>query len=242
MGDRPPRPVAGGHRDVAARRNGARRHVPRDRKEAEDMSRLKAFLIAALVLVVGNRRPQRERLEHRVVPPGSPDRRAENLLLLLLGGVSLCAVAFIVFYAIDRVGHQTQWLGLALGLAFALLALACIVIARRLVVTEELSEPYPTVQHPEEQGEIEQIVEESGSRFTRRGLVKLAGAGAIGTLGLAALTPAASLGPVADTSKLARSPWRRGRRLVDEAGKPLAAKEIEQEAFYTAYPEHADRE
>ena len=34
----------------------------------------------------------------------------------------------------------------------------------------------------------------------------------------------------------------RGRRLVDEHGRPLRADEIEQEAFYTAYPEDADRE
>jgi ubiquinol-cytochrome c reductase iron-sulfur subunit len=202
---------------------------------------MKAFLIAALVLVVGNRRPQRERLDHRVVPPGSPDRSAENLVLLLLGGVTACAVAFIVFYAIDRLGHQTQWLGLALGLAFALLTLACIVIARRLVVTEELAELYPD-DHPEEVQTLEELVEESGSRFTRKRLVKLAGAGALGTLGLAALTPAASLGPALDTSALTKTPWRRGRRLVDESGKPIAASDIEAEDFYTAYPEGADRE
>jgi ubiquinol-cytochrome c reductase iron-sulfur subunit len=206
------------------------------------VSRIKAFLIAAVVLLLGRRRPYRERPpEHRIVPPGVPDRRAENLVLLLLGGVTACAVAFVVFYAIDRLGHQTQWLGLALGLAFALLALACIVIARRLVVTEELAEPYPE-DHPDEVEKIEEILDESGSRFTRKRLVKLAGAGALGTLGLAALTPAASLGPALDTSALKKTPWRRGRRLVDDAGKPIAAGDIEVEAFYTAYPEGADRE
>jgi ubiquinol-cytochrome c reductase iron-sulfur subunit len=208
------------------------------------MSRVKDFLVAGVVLLAGRgrRTARRRREEERIVEAGAPDRAAENLVLLLLALVSVCAAAFVAFYAIDRLGHQTQWLGAALGLSFALLAVACIVIAKRLVVTEELSEPYSPVQHPEEQAEIDQIVDESGSRFTRRGLVKLAGAGAIGTLGVAALTPAASLGPVADTSQLARSPWRRGRRLVDEAGKPLAAKEIEKESFYTAYPEAADRE
>jgi ubiquinol-cytochrome c reductase iron-sulfur subunit len=70
----------------------------------------------------------------------------------------------------------------------------------------------------------------------------LAGSGALGTLGLAALTPAASLGPALDTSALKKTPWRRGRRLVDDSGEPIAAADIEAEAFYTAYPEHADRE
>jgi ubiquinol-cytochrome c reductase iron-sulfur subunit len=205
------------------------------------VSRIKAFLIAALVLLLGRGRPKRERPEHRIVPPGTPDRRAENLVLLLFGGVAVCSVAFIVFFAIDRLGHQTQWLGLALGVAFALLALACIVIERRLVVTEELPEPYPE-DHPDEVEKIEELVEESGSRFTRRRLVTIAGAGALGTLGLAALTPVASLGPALDTSALQKTPWRRGRRLVDDAGRPLAAADIEAEAFYTAYPEGADRE
>jgi ubiquinol-cytochrome c reductase iron-sulfur subunit len=205
------------------------------------VSRVKAFLIAAVVLLLGRGRPKRERPEHRIVPPGTPDRRAENLVLLLFGGVTLCAVAFIVFYAIDRLGHQTQWLGLALGLAFALLALACIVIARSLIVTEELPEPYPE-DHPDEVETIEEILDESGSRFTRRRLVKLAGAGALGTIGLAALTPAVSLGPALDTDALTKTPWRRGRRLVDESGAPIAAADIEAEAFYTAYPEGADRE
>ena len=89
---------------------------------------------------------------------------------------------------------------------------------------------------------IEEILDESGSRFTRKRLVKLAGAGALGTLGLAAITPALSLGPAFDTSELEKTPWRRGRRLVDESGKPIATTEIEAESFYTAYPEGADRE
>src|SRR5205085_8352616 len=123
-----------------------------------------------------------------------------------------------------------------------LLAVACMVLARRLVVTEENAHAYPEPEHPEDQQAIDRIVDESGSRFTRKKLVLLAGSGALGTLGLAALTPAASLGPALDTEQLDRTPWRRGRRLVDEAGKPIAAADIEEESFYTAYPEGASRE
>ncbi|MGN6798488.1 MAG: ubiquinol-cytochrome c reductase iron-sulfur subunit, partial [Gaiellaceae bacterium] len=144
-------------------------------------------------------------------------------------------------YALDRLSHQTQWLGLAMGSAFALLALASTVIAHRLVVTEEISEPYPG-DSPDAQDEIEQIVEESGSRFTRKRLVTVAGLGALGTLGAALLAPAASLGPVLHTGELYRVPWRRGRRLVDEGGRALTADAIEEGTFYTAYPEGADRE
>jgi len=72
--------------------------------------------------------------------------------------------------------------------------------------------------------------------------VLLAGSGAAGTLGLAALTPAASLGPFLDLHSFVDTPWRRGRRLVREDGKPLAAADIDDETFETAYPEGADRE
>jgi ubiquinol-cytochrome c reductase iron-sulfur subunit len=207
------------------------------------VTKLKDWLVAGVVLVLGRGQPpQRYRGEPRIVPVGSSERRAEGLLLLLLFLATLAAAAFIVVYALDRLSHQTQWLGLALGSAFGLLALACLVIAHRLIVTEELTEPYPKLETPQEQEEIQQIVDESGSRFTRGRLVKLAGAGALGTLGVAALVPVASLGPVLHTGELYRTPWRRGRRLVTDDGQPLRADDIEEGTFYTAYPEGADRE
>ncbi len=207
------------------------------------MTKLKDLLVALLVLALGRRRtPKPDRGEDRIVEAGLPSRGAENAVLGLFFLATLASAAFIVVYALDRLGSQTQWLGLCIGLAFLLLAVACIVITHKLVVTEELVHEYPEVEHPDEQANIEQIVEESGSRFTRKRLVTLAGAGAIGTLGLAALTPAASLGPVFDTNELYKTPWRRARRVVGEDGKPLAAADIEHDSFYTGYPEGADRE
>jgi len=205
------------------------------------MTKLKDWLIAAAVLVLGRGDPPAREPEERIVAAGDPDRRAENVVLLLLLLATLAGAAFIVVYALDRLSDQTQWLGLSIGAAFALLALACTVIARRLVVTEEIAEPYPE-ESEDAQQEIEQIVEESGSRFTRKRLVTVAGAGALGTIGAALLVPAASLGPLLHTGELYRVPWRRGRRLVDESGRALTAADIEEETFYTAYPEGADRE
>ena len=206
------------------------------------MSKLKDWLVAAAVLAVGKRTPKPKREEPRIVEAGPPERGAENLLLVLLFLATLAAAAFVVVYALDRLSHQTQWLGVAIGGAFALLAAACLVIAKRLVVTEELVHAYPDVESPQEQDEIEQIVEESDSRFTRGRLVRWAGFGALGTLGLATLVPAVSLGPVLDEETLQDTPWRKGRRLVGEDGGPIKADEIEAESFYTAYPEGADRE
>ena len=203
---------------------------------------MKRWLLALVVLVLGRRR-RRPLVDGRgrIVPPGSPDRGAENLVLLLFGAATLCALAVPVIYAWDAIPNQTQFLGLALGLAFAFLAAASVLVGKRLVVTEELEEEYSTTR-PDEIDAVEQIVEESGDRFTRKRLLVLAGAGAGTALGAALITPAASLGPVFDVSSLYRTPWRRGVRLVDDAGRALLADDIEEETFYTAYPEHADRE
>ena len=206
------------------------------------MTKLKDWLIAAGVLVLGRGAPPpSDPKKPRIVEAGDPDRRAENVVLLLFFLATLAGAAFIVVYALDRLSHQTQWLGLAIGAAFALLALASTVIAHRLVVTEEVVEPYPE-DSPDAQQAIEQIVEESGSRFTRKRLVTVVGAGAVGTLGAALLAPVASLGPLLHTGELYREPWRRGRRLVGDDGRALSADEIEEGTFYTAYPEGADRE
>jgi ubiquinol-cytochrome c reductase iron-sulfur subunit len=206
------------------------------------VSRLKDALVAGLVLLIGRHRRRTPVQPRGIVPPGPSDLRAENVVLVLLGLVTLCSVAFVAVYSFDRLAHQTQYLGLAIGLAFIVLAAACIVIANRLVVTEELEEPYPDLAHPEEQDAVAEIVAESGSRFTRKRLLRLAGLGAGGALGLALITPALSLGPALQTERLKWTPWRRGRRLVDESGRPLKAAEVEEGTFYSAYPEGADRD
>ena len=58
-----------------------------------------------------------------------------------------------------------------------------------------------------------------------------------GTVGAALIAPAVSLGPILDTSAFYETPWRRGRRLVGEDGKPFLAEQVEQKVFYTAFPE-----
>lgn len=204
---------------------------------------MRRWLIASLVLLLGRRR--RRPLvddEGQILPPAPVDRRAENLVLLLFGCATVCAIAVPVVYAFDSIPNQTQFLGLALGLALGFLAAASLVIGKKLVVTEELEEDYPVPAHPDDVEAVTQLVDESGERFTRKRLLIIAGGGATAALGAAFLTPAASLGPVLDVSSLYETPWRRGVRLVDEAGRPLLADDVEEGTFYTAFPEHADRE
>jgi ubiquinol-cytochrome c reductase iron-sulfur subunit len=174
----------------------------------------------------------------RLVEAGEPEPRSELLVIVLLLLCALCAAAFVVFYAVHS---STQVLGGTLAGALALLALALIIGSKRLIVTEHLPEEYPE-PHPEAQEDVAEIVEQSGSRITRKRLLGAAGAVAGGSLGVAFLAPAVSLGPVFDTSPLYRTTWARGRRVVDTDGKPMLAKDIEQDVFYTGFPEGASKE
>jgi ubiquinol-cytochrome c reductase iron-sulfur subunit len=204
---------------------------------------VKRLLASALVLLLGRRRRRAQlAARERIVQPGFPNRRGELVVLVLLGCAAACGVAFPVVYAIDSIPNQTQFLGLALGLCFAFIAIACIVISKRLIVTEELEEDYPQSAHPEEATKVEQILDESGDRFTRRRLLVLAGGAAGTALGVALATPAVSLGPVLHMDAFFLTPWRRGVRLVDELGRVFRADDVEEGALYTAFPQHADRE
>ena len=106
------------------------------------------WLWAAIVLLLGRARRTRRAIERRrIVADAPPCPRAELLVLLLFACATACAAAFVAVYALDRLPHQTQLLGLALGLALAFLAAAAIVIGKRLVPQEELAEPYPAEEH-----------------------------------------------------------------------------------------------
>ena len=200
--------------------------------------RLKTWILAGLILLLGRLLP---RGRERIVPRRSPDDRAERAAILLFLLAAGCAAAFPVLYALEP-DNLTQALGGSLGAALVLTGAALVVIGRGVVVTEENEEDYPEPEHPEEQEALEQIVAESGDTISRKRLLTLAGGAAGGALAVAFLTPAVSLGPLFHISRFFRTPWRRGRRLVDEHGRPYRAADIHEDNFYTAFAEGADKE
>jgi ubiquinol-cytochrome c reductase iron-sulfur subunit len=203
------------------------------------VSRFRNAIVSGLVLLLGRRRRRRPSEEEtRIVPALPPNPAAELAVLALLGLSSLSALGFILVYAFaDSLPAVTPLLGTAMGLALLFLAAALVVVALKLVPTEEIAEEYPPHEHPGEQQVIAELMEESGTRFTRRRLFKLGLLGAGGTLGLAVLTPAVSFGPLFHVGNFLRTPWRRGKRLVDENGRPYKAADIEEKNFYLAFPE-----
>jgi quinol---cytochrome c reductase iron-sulfur subunit len=200
--------------------------------------RMPGWLIWLLALLGIARRGVRGEEPERLVEPGDPSPRAEAVVIALLFLAALSAAAFVVFYG---VGFSTQVLGVTLAGALGLIAAALIVVAKTLVVTEEVPEEYPE-PHPQAQEEVAEVVEQSGSRITRKRLLGTAAGAAAGTLGVALVAPVVSMGPLFDTDPLRATPWRRGRRLVDRDGVPLKADDISTETFYTAYPEGASRD
>lgn len=206
--------------------------------------RLGRWVLALLTLLVGAlfRRRSKQSETERIVPPGSPERSAETLVLVLLAIAAIWALGFVAVYAeFSPRNMPNELLGACLAMSLAFIAAALTVVAKRLVVTEELEDDYPE-EHVEEEQEVVQIIRESGSRFTRKRLLIGAGTATAAALGAAVITPAASLGPIWDTAPLDQTPWRRGRRLVDETNRALRADDIKTETFYTAFPEGADKD
>ena len=168
-------------------------------------------------------------------------RGAELVVAALLALAALCAAGFVVVYALQAIPDQTQLLGLALGGAFLCVAAALLVTGRHLVPTEDGESEYGEPS-PEAAEELVEIAEESAGGIRRRRLLTGAAAAATTAIGAALLAPVVSLGPVFDLAAMARTPWRRGRRLVDEAGNPIPAAAVRPDEFVTAFPEGADPE
>ncbi len=202
------------------------------------MSRLRNAVVSSLVLLLGRGRPKPPQDPSRIVPERPPNPGAELAVLVLLGLSALSALGFVLVYAFaSQLPATTQLFGLTLGGSLLFLAVALIVVGLKLVPAEEIVEAYPAFEHPGEQQVLTEVLEESGSRISRRGLFKLGLLGSGGALGLALLAPAVSFGPLFHVKQFLATPWRRGRRLVDEDGKPYRTSDIEADNFYLAFPE-----
>src|ERR1041385_684423 len=109
-----------------------------DRREGQaSMKKLRRF--AFMFGAVGGTLRGKGRRE-RIVEEGEPDPAAELWLVGLLLLSAIFAVGFIVVYATGHWPHRTQYEGIALGGSLAFMAAALILVAKRLIVTEELNE------------------------------------------------------------------------------------------------------
>jgi ubiquinol-cytochrome c reductase iron-sulfur subunit len=175
----------------------------------------------------------------RLLPRHRAPRWAE---LTVLWALLLAAAAAIGFIAVYALGADTQWLGLLLGSAFALLAAASILTGKALVPQEQKEEERRSLDHDREDLDVAVYFQESGEGITRSGFLKAATGVAGLTVVGAMVVPLASCGPFLDVAQLRRMAWSRGRRLVDDAGKPLRAEDIAVGAMVPAFAEGVDRD
>jgi quinol---cytochrome c reductase iron-sulfur subunit len=163
------------------------------------------------------------------------DPRAERAVIVLLVVAGLAAGAFAVLIAAHP---QTQLLGATLGVALASVAAACVLASKRIVPRET------AVQERHGAGDeargLAQDLRAGAEGVTRRRAIgAAAGVAGVG-LACAFVVPISALGPkLGDAPN--RTPWRRGRRLVDTNGEPLRVDAIEIGSFHSALPEGADR-
>ena len=194
-------------------------------------------LLLALVLVWRRR---------DAAPPGPPPDpssrdtrprpRAERVAAAALAIAGAFGVAFAVLFVVRP---DTQLLGLALGVALALLAFALVLGGKRIVPQEIAVEERPELVREEDEAATAQAVAESGEGVSRRRLLGAAAGMAGAGLGAALVVPISALGPnVAD--RIDHTPWRDGVGLAYEDGRPVLADDVESRALITAFPTGAD--
>jgi ubiquinol-cytochrome c reductase iron-sulfur subunit len=178
----------------------------------------------------------------RGAPKLLPGHRAPRWAeLAVFWALLLAAAAAVGFIAVYALGADTQWLGLLIGLAFALLAFGAIVTGKALVPQEQREEQRHSLDHDRDDLDIAVYVQEADEGITRSRLLKRAAGVAGLTVTGALLVPLVSCGPLLDVGQLRRMAWHRGRRLVDDAGRPLRAKDIAVGAMVPAFAEGVDR-
>jgi quinol---cytochrome c reductase iron-sulfur subunit len=201
-------------------------------------------LAVALAVARGvlRRRGTRASVEEEHVDPRRRevprDRRAELVVAVLLALAGVLAGAFAVLVAVHP---QTQLLGGALAGALACLGAGLGLASKRVVVQEVAVEE----RHPVDPADAAAVIDElrSGAEgiTRRRALTCAAGAACCGLAG-ALVLPATSLGPALGDAPN-RTPWRRGRRLVDAlTERPLRVEDLEVGSFASALPEGASAE
>jgi ubiquinol-cytochrome c reductase iron-sulfur subunit len=212
------------------------------------LGRMLAVLVAVRIALRSWRHPFTRRPPQP--PPGQPpaddpserivpaNRRAETLVVGLLLLAAVFGFGFVAVYVVLQT--NAQWLGVTIGGMLLCLAVAAI-IAGKLVVPQEVHvEERDALLQEEEVDEVVDMLESGAEGVSRRKLIAGAGTVAGAAFVAAAATPIASLGP--RLHHIHGSPWERGRRLVDDEGRPYLATDIEIGSMYTALPEHGDPE
>jgi ubiquinol-cytochrome c reductase iron-sulfur subunit len=169
-------------------------------------------------------------------PPEPP--RSGVTTEVVVGALLLVAMAAAVGLAILYVaGGQVQLEGVLLAAALGALAIAIGMWAKHFMPQGPVEEDRPVLQSSARERAAVAAEFDQGERtvLSRRVLVTML-VGAVGAIGAVALFPLRSLGPDV-LPDLRRTSWKKGRRLVDESGRPIRVEELEVDGVITVFPE-----
>jgi ubiquinol-cytochrome c reductase iron-sulfur subunit len=145
------------------------------------------------------------------------------------------AIGLAVVYAR---GGNVQLEGVLILVSFGALGAGLVTVAHRLLPSEQYAEERPPLPSSEEERRAFAQDFDRGERVARRRFLIGSLIAAVAAIGAAAVFPIRSLGPSPGTS-LERTPWRRGRRLVNDAGVAVAAAAVPFGGLVTVFPEGA---
>lgn len=154
-----------------------------------------------------------------------------------------CSIAFIIstlgaiaFIAVYVVNDNPQLEGVSAGISMFAFAFAMVTWGRSVLETVE-QERRPMYEETSVKAERQTAaaVERGTDELARRKFLKYL-VGASGAIGVAALTPVASLGP-RPKDTLQKTQWQPGSRVVREDGSPVRADDITEGSMLTVFPE-----
>lgn len=161
-------------------------------------------------------------------------KRAELRIAVCFALPVLCGFALMVVYVL---GGQPQAEGALLFGAFVGLGVGFVLTARDLLPGNDVAaHRHPHGSHPEQRAAVVEAfnrgLEPLLSRRVLLGSLTAAG----GVFGIAALFPLASLGERPGT-KLERTAWGKGTRVVDRFGTPVKLGQLSVNGVLTVFPE-----
>lgn len=170
------------------------------------------------------------------------ERTATTVAAVAFVLATLGAVGFVLAYVLlEPGGTQNRAFGASLVVALGGIGVGLVVWAHSAMPEGPHVEPrHAPKGDPEARAAAADSLATGAEGVGRRSLLGRLLAGALGALGLSALTPLASLGP-RPLPEDVRTGWERGLRLVREDGSPVRRDDVPVGGAIAAYPEDVGR-